>query len=117
MSTVVLPVKIDKGDGRPLVLLHGLGNNYKSWTYVLHEVDHRRFRVIAFDLLGFGDAPKPDVDYTLQDHATAVIATLDKHGIQKAFIAGHSMGCLVALEVAKQRPDLAARLILLGAPL
>src|SRR5690606_2936322 len=46
-----------------------------------------------------------------------VIATLDKHRISNAFIAGHSMGCLVAIEIAKQRPDLAKQLILLGAPL
>lgn len=114
---MLLPIKIDKGQGQPLVLLHGLGNNHKSWTYLLRAIDYSRFHVIVPDLLGFGDAPKPDVDYTVQDHAAAVIATLEKHKIRNAFIAGHSMGCLVAIEIAKQRPDLAKQLILLGAPL
>ncbi len=113
-----LPVQVNKGHGEPVILLHGLGTNYKSWTYVLRALDYSRLHVIALDLLGFGDAPKPqEIDYTLAEHAKAVIATLDKLGIDDAVIAGHSMGCLVALEIARTRPDLAKRLILLGAPL
>jgi pimeloyl-ACP methyl ester carboxylesterase len=117
MSADKLPLKVEKGQGQTLVLLHGLGNNYKSWTYLLEKIDLKRFRVLVPDLLGFGDAPKPDVAYTVQDHANAVIDMLDQQGITDAFIAGHSMGCLVAIEVAHKRPDLAKQLILLGAPL
>lgn len=112
-----LPVKIDKGTGAPLVLLHGLGNNYKSWEYVLEHIDYTRWRVIALDLLGFGDAPKPNVAYTPTDHADAVAATLDKLGIKKAVFAGHSMGCLVAIEIAHAWPERVEKLALFGAPL
>jgi pimeloyl-ACP methyl ester carboxylesterase len=114
----ILPIKINKGTGEPLVLLHGLGNNHKSWTYVLEEIDYKKNNVIAFDLLGFGDASKPsDIEYTPDDHADAVIKSMDENGIKNAIIAGHSMGCIVAVAVAKKRPDLAARLVLLGAPI
>jgi len=113
-----LPVQINKGSGDPVVLIHGLGNNHKSWTYVLENFDYSKNKVIAVDLLGFGDAPKPtDVDYTAADHADAVIQTLDNLGIKDAVIAGHSMGCLVATEVARKRPDLVSRLVLLGSPI
>jgi pimeloyl-ACP methyl ester carboxylesterase len=116
MAKYVLPIQVDKGSGPVVVLLHGLGNNYKSWSYVLKHIDDS-VRVIAVDLLGFGDAPKPDVEYTPADHAAAVLHTLDSLGIQKALIAGHSMGCLVAIEVAHQRPELVTQLVLAGAPL
>lgn len=113
----LLPIKLDKGSGTPLVLLHGLGNNHKSWSYVLKHIDYTKWRVIVPDLLGFGDAPKPKVDYTPNDHADAVLATLDHLGINKAVIAGHSMGCIVAITVAHQRPDSVTHLALFGAPL
>ena len=114
----VLPIKFDKGPGEPIVLLHGLGNNYESWTYVLENIDETKNRVVAIDLLGFGSAPKPaDSEYSAKDHADAIIETLDKHNITQTVLAGHSMGCLVAIEVARQRPDLVRKLVLLGPPL
>lgn len=114
-----LPIRIDKGNGTTtLVLLHGLGTNYKSWKYVLDNLDYDKYRVIVMDLLGFGDAPKPtDIAYSAKDHAEAVLHTLEKLKISKAIIAGHSMGCIVALELANIRPQIAQHLILLGAPL
>lgn len=113
----ILPVKTDKGTGAPLVLLHGLGNNHKSWSYALEHIDYKKWRVIVVDLLGFGDAPKPDVDYSPKDHAEAVIATLDELGIESAVFAGHSMGCLVAIELASSWPKRVKKLALFGAPL
>jgi pimeloyl-ACP methyl ester carboxylesterase len=125
MKSYKLPVQVDKGPksdaaNPTLVLLHGLGNNYKSWSYVLDQINYRTQRVIALDLLGFGDAPKPsskDCEYTPEVHADAVIAALDKLKVKEVVIAGHSMGCIVAVAVAKKRPDLVKRLVLLGPPL
>lgn len=116
MAKHLLPVKVDRGKGPVVVLLHGLGNNHKSWSYALKHLSSS-VRVIVPDLLGFGDAPKPKVQYTPADHAEAVIATLDKLDIKDALIAGHSMGCIVAVEVAVRRPDLASQLVLAGAPI
>ncbi len=118
MAQTSLPVKIDRGTGTPMVLLHGLGNNHKSWSFVLDNLDGSSHRIIVPDLLGFGDAPKPkNKAYSQQDHAEAVIKTLDQLDVKNAIIAGHSMGCIIALEVAKQRPDLVRQLALFGAPI
>lgn len=116
MTTRVLPVKIDRGSGPAVVLLHGLGNNHRSWSYV-YEKCPPSIRVIALDLLGFGDAPKPKLKYTPSDHADAVIATLEKLKLSEVVLAGHSMGCIIAIEVAAKRPDLVKQLVLAGAPL
>jgi pimeloyl-ACP methyl ester carboxylesterase len=113
----ILPVKIDKGTGTPLVLLHGLGNNYQSWSYVLENLDYSKQRVIVFDLLGFGDAPKPDLEYTPKDHADAVVATLNKLGVEKVILTGHSMGCIVAIEIAHYYAERVEKMVLFGAPL
>lgn len=113
----ILPVKIDKGVGTPLVLLHGLGNNHKSWGFVLDHIDYTKWRVIVLDLLGFGDAPKPNVQYTPNHHANAVVATLNNLGLEYVVIAGHSMGCLVAINIAYRYPQRVKQLVLFGAPL
>lgn len=114
----LLPVKIDKGTGdQTLVLLHGLGNNYKSWEFTLEHLDYTKWRVLAFDLLGFGDAPKPHIAYTPSEHADAVLATLDSLNIRNAVIAGHSMGCIIAINLAHRYPDRIKKLALFGAPL
>lgn len=118
MAKNILPVKFDKGSGTIVVLLHGLGNNYKSWQYVTSEVNYDECRIIALDLLGFGTAEKPkNADYSLDDHAKAVIATLDSLKIKKCIIMGHSMGCNIAIQVAQKKPNLISSLVLLGAPL
>lgn len=111
-----LPVQVDRGSGPVIVLLHGLGTNHASWSFVLKHLDSS-VRVIAFDLLGFGDAPKPNSTYTPKMHAEAVIRTLKKFNIDHAVIAGHSMGCVVAVEIAAQYPDLVRHLVLAGAPI
>ena len=116
MAKQLLPVKIDRGDGPVVVLLHGLGNNHKSWSFVLKHLGSS-VRVVVPDLLGFGDAPKPNIEYSPADHAKAVIATLDSLSVKNTLIAGHSMGCIVAVEVAAQRPDLVSQLVLAGAPI
>ncbi len=118
-----LPVKVDRGAGPALVLLHGLGNNHQSWGYVLDALEAENYgdhRVIIPDLLGFGSAPKPkpaECGYDTEDHARAVIAMLERLDVSDAVLAGHSMGCLVASRVALERPDLVSRLVLLGPPL
>lgn len=112
-----LAVPINEGKGQTVVLLHGLASTHRVWGYVLPHIS-KDCRVVALDLLGFGTSPKPkNCAYTAQDHARAVIATLNGLGIYRnAIFVGHSMGSLIAVEVAKQKPKLVKQLVLCGMP-
>ena len=110
---------IDQGSGVPVILLHGLGRTGNVWQHLVELLKPRNMRVVAFDLLGFGASPKPQwLNYDIDDHAYAVIYGLQKlHLKEPAIIVGHSMGCLVAVRVAKLRPDLVRHLVMFEMPL
>lgn len=110
---------IDEGQGVPVVLLHGIGRTGRVWEHVVEQLRPQPVRIMAFDLLGFGASPKPDwMDYNSDDHAKTVIAVLEKlRPRQPAVLVGHSMGCLVAVRVARLRPDLVRHLVLYEMPL
>jgi pimeloyl-ACP methyl ester carboxylesterase len=113
---------LDQGDRRhaPVVLLHGLGRSHIVWRHLAELAPEKPVRLVAFDLLGFGVSPKPDwVAYNVDDHARSVIASIVKlrPRRRKVVLVGHSMGCLVAVRVARLRPDLVRHLILYEMPL
>jgi pimeloyl-ACP methyl ester carboxylesterase len=113
-----LHVSIDRGEGKPVVLLHGIGRNGTFWQ-ALADLLSPKYHVIAPDLLGFGASPKPDWnDYDIDAHARAVIKSLRAHRLgDKITLVGHSMGCLVAVHVATLAPDIISRLVLYEPPL
>ena len=110
---------IDSGAGPAVVLLHGIGRTGQTWQRVVDGLAGMPCRLVAFDLLGFGASPKPDwPEYDIDDHAAAVIASLDKlRSAGPAILVGHSMGCLVSVRVARRRPDLVKHLVLYEMPL
>lgn len=109
----------DKGEGPPVVLLHGLGRTGNGWKHVIELLVPYGFRAVAFDLLGFGASPKPQwLRYDIDDHASAVISAIQRLRLgEPAVLVGHSMGCLVALRVARRRPDLVRHMVLYEMPL
>jgi pimeloyl-ACP methyl ester carboxylesterase len=115
-----LEKRFDSGGGQPVVLLHGLGMRASVWRPLMDELDGQPYRTVAFDLLGFGESPKPErLDYDIDDHASAVIASIDRlHlGGHPAIVVGHSLGALISVRVATRRPDLVKHLILYEMPL
>lgn len=114
----LLAKTVDRGTGQPVVLLHGLGRSAEVWDVMTGLLDGKPYRVLAFDLLGFGVSPKPDLKYAIDDHAKAVIVSLEKAKLrQPVILVGHSMGCLISVRVARLRPDLVRHLVLYEMPL
>ena len=107
------------GAGVPVVLLHGIGRSAGVWSPLVTQLQGEPFRLTAFDLLGFGDSPKPTwPPYDIDTHARSVIASIKRqHFGQPVLLVGHSLGALVALRVARLRPDLVRHVILYEMPL
>ncbi|MEM1370873.1 MAG: alpha/beta hydrolase [Pseudomonadota bacterium] len=109
------------GQGRPVLLLHGLAASTYSWRRIVHQLA-RRNRVIALDLKGFGRSDKPfDTAYTPADHADAVVAFIRKTRLRRLTLVGHSYGGAIALLVADRlrRAGEGQRLrdlVIMGAP-
>ncbi len=95
--------RIDRGTGRPLVLLHGGGASAGTWLPVLDQLAAHR-RVIAFDIPGFGKSPvPPDVEFTMEWALDHLAAELSRLGIvEPVDLVGNSMGGLIALDAAKR---------------
>lgn len=92
-----------RGKGTPLVLLHGFPLDHHLWD---QAADHLEgiFDLILPDLRGFGGSTTVDTPYTMDDLASDIAGLLDQLGVEKAAIAGHSMGGYVALAFARLFP-------------
>ena len=92
------------GEGSPLVLLHGYPLDGSIWSEVVPLLTDK-FELLIPDLRGFGESTTVDTPYTMDTFASDVAGLLDHLGIEKAAIAGHSMGGYVALAFAKLYPE------------
>jgi pimeloyl-ACP methyl ester carboxylesterase len=103
----------DVGTGPPLILLHGLAGSARWWTRNVPALS-RSFRVLAIDLPGFGTSPRGQ-RLILDEAAGVVAATMDRLGIERASVIGHSMGGLIAGGLAADQPERVDRLVLVDA--
>jgi pimeloyl-ACP methyl ester carboxylesterase len=94
---------IEMGQGLPLLFLHGLGGSWKDWTANLQSFCSS-YQVMAIDFPGFGDSDKPEVDYSIEWLTVMVENFLQERKLNQIRVVGHSMGALVALNLAA-RPD------------
>ena len=92
----------DRGQGMPVVLLHGYPLDSRMWANETHSLN-ARWRVIAPDLRGFGKSPSIE-PFTIEQLADDVHALLAKLGALPCVLGGFSMGGYVALAFAKKYP-------------
>ncbi len=90
------------GQGKPLLLLHGLGGSWRSWRPILQALAEAR-DVIAVDLPGFGATPKLLVATSIANLAEVVAAFLAAHDLTGIDAVGSSMGARLVLELARRR--------------
>jgi pimeloyl-ACP methyl ester carboxylesterase len=82
---------VEAGEGDPVVLLHGIPESWTCWRHQI-PVLATQFRVLAFDLKGYGQSVKRDGDYTGNNVARELLAALDSIGIDRIRLAGHDWG-------------------------
>jgi pimeloyl-ACP methyl ester carboxylesterase len=102
-------VEDSDGSGPPLFLLHEGVGDARMWDPVWEHLT-ASFRVIRYDVRGFGRSPEPTENFTLFGDAQSV---LDQLGVDAAHVVGCSMGGMTALELALAQPDRVRTLVLL----
>ena len=98
--------------GVPLLLIHGLGSRGEDWATLIPAFTANGFHVYAPDLLGYGRSDAPDVDYSISLQEKLVSHFMGEVGLQKADVAGWSMGGWVAAKLTIDQPNLVDRLVL-----
>ncbi|HEV3276570.1 MAG TPA: alpha/beta hydrolase [Terriglobia bacterium] len=100
------------GEGRPLVLVHGLGGRAQDWALLMPALMRHDYRVYALDLLGFGQSQRPDVDYSIALQSEVLNQFFDSQHLSRADLGGWSMGGWVALKFTLAHPERVRRLVL-----
>ena len=104
----------DSGQGRPIIMLHGLGGNLRNFTYALTEKLDRDYRVIAIDRAGCGWSKRSKSESaTLQEQARIISEFIEQERIEKPLIVGHSLGGAIALALALEYKNQIAGLALI----
>jgi pimeloyl-ACP methyl ester carboxylesterase len=101
-----------KGEGRPLLLIHGYGAGIWVWEKQI-DVLSPFYRVYALDLIGHGFSDRPKISYTPQAYIHFLKDFMDGLGIEKASLIGNSMGGGIAWAMAILYPEQVDRLILI----
>ncbi len=107
---------LEKGQGEPLILLHGNGENC---GYFRGQIDAfaKRYHVYAIDTRGHGRTPRGSMPFTIRQFAEDLLGFMDTHGMEKAHLLGFSDGGNIAMIFAIRYPERVDRLILNGANL
>lgn len=104
------------GRGRPVILLHGWLGSWRYWVPTMQQLS-AKYRVYAIDLFGFGDSGKDSRHYDAVSQARMLREFMEKLGIGKAAIIGHSFGAVVGTLFAVEYREFAARMMLISMPL
>ncbi|HEY9846196.1 MAG TPA: alpha/beta fold hydrolase [Candidatus Caenarcaniphilales bacterium] len=97
--------------GKPVILLHGLGSCVETWTYTIGALAHSH-RVYAVDLVGCGRSDKPSITYSLVEQAHFIKTFIDTFNLNRVSLVGNSMGGGVGLQFALLFPEAVEKLVL-----
>lgn len=114
------PIQIsygEKGTGKPLFLLHGMGSWSYNWRYSVAPLA-KYFRVICFDAKGFGFSDKPCFRREKSGHQVVELERIIQALCDEpAIVVAESLGALVSLALAQKNPELIGRLVVINAPI
>jgi pimeloyl-ACP methyl ester carboxylesterase len=103
----------DGGNGPVVLFIHGILGSYRNWSHLIDRMDETQ-RVIVPDLFGHGASAKPVGDYSLGAHAGTMRDLLDRLGIERVTVVGHSLGGGIAMEFYYLFPERVDRLVLVA---
>jgi pimeloyl-ACP methyl ester carboxylesterase len=105
---------VELGDpaGEPLLLLHGYTDSSRSWSLTTPYL--AKYRLLIPDLRGHGGSDAPQCCYGASQFADDARLFLDALGVERAAVAGHSLGSMVAISLAADHPDRVSHLVLVG---
>lgn len=107
---------IEKGEGMPLVLLHGNGGCLECFKSQI-EYFSNNYRVIAVDTRGHGKSPRGTMPFSIEQFAIDLKDFIDEMGLKRVILLGYSDGGNIALTFALKYPEYVDKLILNGANL
>jgi pimeloyl-ACP methyl ester carboxylesterase len=111
---------VDVGSGPVVLLLHGFPDDRHLWRYQIPALADAGFRVLAPDLRGFGDAPRPTdpAEYGIPIVIRDVLGILDALGVARVQLVAHDWGAAVGWRLAAEHPDRVERYaaVSVGAP-
>jgi pimeloyl-ACP methyl ester carboxylesterase len=105
---------VERGRGPTILFVHGYPDSWYAYEPSLRRMP-TDVRAVAFSQRGFGDSDRPAFGYTMADLAADAAAFMDAVDIAEATVVGHSMGSLVAQELALSYPERVSGLVLVGA--
>jgi pimeloyl-ACP methyl ester carboxylesterase len=105
-----------QGRGQPVVLLHGWLESWLPWRGTMEALG-THWKTYALDFWGFGESGKQGGSFTVQDYVEMVDQFLERLGIERAPIIGHSMGGTVSLNVALDHPGRVQKVAVVGSPI
>lgn len=104
------------GRGRPVILLHGWLGSWGLWQKTMAYLG-QYYRTYALDFWGFGESGRSNPTFAVQDFVSMVDQFMERLGIIRAPLVGHSMGGTVSLSVAIRYPSRVSKVVVVGSPI
>lgn len=104
---------VGDGDAAPMVLLHNGGMCHRVWQPQIEYFSLER-RVVAPDMLGFGESDKPRLDYDLDVYVRQLEALIGELDLPPAVLVGNCIGAATVLRLAALKPERAAAVVALN---
>jgi pimeloyl-ACP methyl ester carboxylesterase len=104
----------DRGEGEPVVFVHGTPSYSHEWRHVVPAVEAAGHRVITYDLLGYGASERPlDRDTSVGAQTELLVGLLDALGIERPSLITHDIGGAIGQRIAVLHPERVQRLMLI----
>jgi len=111
---IVTPIHyFEAGEGEPLIMVHGIGQNAYTWRKNFEELS-KSFHVYAIDLPGHGYSGKPEISYSIEEFALAIEAFLNVKKIVSAYFCAFGEGAVYVLDFAIHNAERAKGIVLVS---